>query len=95
MITSPLVSIIVPIYNAEKWLLQCIESLLNQSYTNFEVILVNDGSKDSSKTIAENFLKKITKNLFYIVKRMKVLERPGILASTRWHSDNSLAFLFT
>ncbi len=49
------VSIIVPIYNAEKYISECIESILNQTYDDFELILVNDGSRDSSATICQNF----------------------------------------
>ena len=50
-----MVSIIVPIYNKEKELNKCILSLINQSYKNLEIILVNDGSKDLSKNICEKF----------------------------------------
>ena len=42
------VSIIVPIYNAEKYLEECISSITNQTYKNLQIILVNDGSKDKS-----------------------------------------------
>ena len=49
------VSIIVPIYNDEKYLSQCIESLICQTYTNIEIILINDGSTDNSSTICEMF----------------------------------------
>ena len=44
----PKISIIVPIYNAEKVLKRCVDSILNQSYKNFELILINDWSKDKS-----------------------------------------------
>lgn len=44
---NELISIIVPIYNKEDYLPQCLDSIINQSYTNFEVLLVNDGSTDS------------------------------------------------
>ncbi|AXT59948.1 glycosyltransferase family 2 protein [Aquimarina sp. AD10] len=54
----PLISVIVPIYNSEKYLDRCIDSICNQSYHNLEVILVNDGSKDKSLSICENFAKK-------------------------------------
>ena len=49
------VSIIVPIYNAEKWLNRCIDSLINQTYKNLEIILLNDGSKDKSKEIVQSY----------------------------------------
>lgn len=51
-----MVSVILPIYNKEKELEQCIKSILNQTYINLEIILVNDGSTDSSKKICEKFL---------------------------------------
>ena len=50
-----LISIIVPIYNCEKYLKKCISSLINQTYTNIEIILINDGSKDKSREICEKF----------------------------------------
>ena len=42
------ISIIVPIYNSEKFIADCIESLINQTYQNIEIILINDGSSDNS-----------------------------------------------
>ena len=52
------VSVIVPVFNAEKYLAVCLESLLIQTFTDFEVILVDDCSTDSSMTIAESYLEK-------------------------------------
>lgn len=50
------VSVIVPIYNVEKQLAKCLDSLLNQTLKNMQIILVNDGSEDSSVEIAKNML---------------------------------------
>ena len=47
----PSISVIMPVYNAEKYLREAIDSVLAQTYTNFELLLINDGSKDSSKDI--------------------------------------------
>ena len=49
----PLISIIVPIYNAQKYIQNCIQSVLNQEYKNFELILIDDGSKDNSYNICK------------------------------------------
>lgn len=62
---SSIVSIIVPIYNSEKYLSYCIRSLINQSYKNIEIVLVNDGSTDNSEKICCDFLNKY-KNIRYI-----------------------------
>lgn len=53
-----IVSIIVPVYNAEKYLHRCIQSILNQSYKNWEAIFVNDGSTDSSLSLLQEYAKK-------------------------------------
>lgn len=51
------ISVIIPIYNSENYLNQCIDSILNQSYENLEVILINDGSTDSSGFICDEYAK--------------------------------------
>lgn len=57
MENSKLISVIVPVYNAERHLKRCIDSILSQSYKNLEIILINDGSTDRSGEICENYKK--------------------------------------
>lgn len=51
----PIVSIIVPVYNTERYLTRCIESILSQTFTDFELILIDDGSTDKSGTICDKY----------------------------------------
>lgn len=58
---SFLISVIIPVYNVELYLNECIESVVNQSYDNLEIILIDDGSTDNSPTICDNWAKKDTR----------------------------------
>jgi len=51
-----LVSIVIPIYNSEKYLFECVQSIINQTYKDIEIFLINDGSTDKSDTICNQFL---------------------------------------
>lgn len=66
---NPSVSIIIPIYNADRFLRETLESVKNQTFEDFEVICVNDGSKDNSKSIIEEFINNDEK------KRFKLLDK--------------------
>ena len=58
LLMSELISIIVPIYNVENYLRQCLDSIMGQTYKNFECLLINDGSPDHSSKICEEFVQK-------------------------------------
>ena len=67
MVDNPLISIIVPVYNVEKYLRQCLDSLVNQTYKNIEIICVDDGSTDNCSAILNEYEKND--------KRLKVIHK--------------------
>ena len=62
-INTPLISIILPVYNGSRFIKLTIESILNQNYNNFELIIINDGSTDNSLEIIKTFVS--SKILYY------------------------------
>ena len=70
------ISVIIPVYNTEKYLKECIESVLAQTYTDLEILLINDGATDSSPQICEAYEKQDD--------RIKVIHKEnGGLSDTR------------
>lgn len=104
---NELISIIVPIYNTEKYLRQCLDSILNQTYTNFEVLLVNDGSTDSSGMICQEYVENDSRFRYFEKEnggassaRNLGLERSGgayitFIDSDDWVEPNYLDVLYT
>lgn len=64
----PKVSVIVPFYNVENYIEKCLETLVNQTLEDIEIILVNDGSKDNSKVIVQKYIKKYPEKIVYLEK---------------------------
>mgnify|MGYP004454915161 FL=1 len=65
---NPKITIIIPVYNAEKYLHRCFESILDNGYENLEIIPVNDGSKDGSQTIIDEYKEKYPNMFFPIIE---------------------------
>ena len=65
MNNNPLISVIVPVYNVEDYLEECVKSILNQSYNNIEIILINDGSTDKSKEVCMKLMAHENKIRYY------------------------------
>ena len=70
MKANPLISIIIPVYNVKKYLEGCLKSVINQTYKNLEIIVVDDGSTDGSSEVCDEFGEKDT--------RIKVLHQENI-----------------
>ena len=79
-----MISVIVPVYNAEEYLEECLESIKNQTYSNIEVILVNDGSTDNSQAICERYCQQDPR--FHLINQenqgQSVARNNGVAAST-------------
>ena len=77
------ISIVIPVYNTSKYLSKCLDSVINQSYSNIEIVLVNDGSKDNSGDICDLYSSKD--------KRIKVIhkENGGVSSARNSGIDNA------
>lgn len=82
---KPLISIIIPIYNSERYLDQCLESVIHQTYTNLEILLINDGSTDDSLSVCEKFAHKD--------ERIKIISQKnqGLIAARKTGVMNAAA----
>ncbi len=81
---TPLVSVIVPVYNAEKYLNRCVDSILSQTMTDFELLLIDDGSKDNSGRICDEYSEKDA--------RVRVFHKPngGVSSARNLGLDNAI-----
>ncbi|MBR3167064.1 MAG: glycosyltransferase [Erysipelotrichaceae bacterium] len=65
---KPILSIIVPVYNVEKYLDTCLTSLVNQTLENYEILVINDGTKDNSQDIIDKYVEKYPEKVFSFIK---------------------------
>ena len=67
-VSTPIIRIIMPIYNSENYMYRSIDSVLTQSFDNFELILINDGSNDNSAHICDNYAFIIYLSFIYVMR---------------------------
>lgn len=81
---SDLISVIVPVYNAEKYLNRCVDSILSQTMTNFELLLIDDGSQDNSGRICDEYAEKDA--------RVRAFHKPngGVSSARNLGLDNAM-----
>ena len=77
---NKMITIIVPVYKVENYLSRCVDSILNQTYTDFRLILVDDGSPDNCGKMCDDYAQKTVGLLFYIKKTADFL----------WHETQDL-----
>lgn len=82
---EPFISVIVTVYNLEKYIINCLDSLKNQTYGNFEVIIVNDGSKDNSAKIIEEHINENQLNNYHLYTK----ENNGISSTRNYGIEKS------
>lgn len=81
----PKISVIIPVYNTEKYIEKCLESLAKQTMQDFEVIVVNDGSTDNSKSIIKEYMKNSELNIKYLEK-----ENGGLASARNYGVERAL-----
>lgn len=81
---QPLISVIIPVYGVEKYIAQCLESVISQTYKNLEIIVVNDGTKDRSAEIAKDYAAKDSRIKVYDFKNggLSVARNRGLEIAT-------------
>jgi len=70
---KPLISVIVPIHNGEKWLLPTLRSISAQTFMDFEILLIDDGSIDNSAKICKSFLEKESRAKYFYKKMVELV----------------------
>ena len=81
----PKISVIIPVYNTEKYIEKCLESLAGQTMQDFEVIIVNDGSTDNSKKVIKDYMKNSNLDIRYLEK-----ENGGLASARNYGVEKAL-----
>ena len=86
---KPLISVVIPIYGVEKYLKRAVDSVLHQTYTNLDIILVDDGSKDGCPAICDAYAARearvrVIQTGAYRMPEMQELQSPEVIISHFW-----------
>ena len=87
-------SVIVPVYKVEDYLPQCVESILNQDYNDFELILVDDGSPDGTANIVKRLMKEFPTSLFILERSGKLGLGTAYIAGFNWAIEHKYDYIF-
>lgn len=87
------VSVIIPMYNAAEYIAECLDSLLMQTFQDFEVIVVDDCSEDNSVAIVKSYMPKFDGRLMFI--RRKRIPLAAVMFRAIWGSSSQVANMFT
>ena len=86
MTNTPLVSVIMPCYNSERFIAESIDSVIGQSYPNFELLITDDGSTDNSVEIIKNKVEKDNRIKLFILKERKASPKQE---TTHYHTQKA------
>ena len=82
---NPLFSIIIPAYNTEKYIVRCLDSVMEQVFLNYEIIVVNDGSTDQTKALVDEYAEKYRETKILIISQ----SNQGLSASRNTGLENA------
>ena len=94
--TIPAVSIVIPMYNAEKYIGECLDSILAQTFTDYEVIVVDDCSTDNSRAVVQSYLHKFNGGgnlISFVAKLIQVTPHFQPMKALNFHAVNIFSFL--
>lgn len=82
--SNPEISVLIPVYNTEKWISRCLESILNQSFDDFELVVVNDATPDDAMSLVNAYAKKDSR-----IKVINKISNEGLMAARRTAYQNA------